>query len=82
MTFLIKCQAEDLVKMDKCPSKWPWLNQIGPIECIGFNQIDHLDLTHSQMNHTHSSSFSAKKNSWKLITICWSLEPQITKVEG
>jgi hypothetical protein len=51
MTFLTKCQVEDLVKMDKCPSKWPWLNQIGHIEWIGFNHIDHLTL--SQMNHTH-----------------------------
>ncbi len=25
---LTKCQVEDLVKMEKCPSKWPWLNQI------------------------------------------------------
>jgi hypothetical protein len=32
MTFLIKCQAENLVKMDKYPSKWPWLSQIGHIE--------------------------------------------------
>jgi hypothetical protein len=42
MSFLIKCQAEDLVKMDKCPLKWPWLNQ-----------IDHYDLTLNQMSHTH-----------------------------
>jgi hypothetical protein len=63
MTFLTKCQIKDLVKMDKFPSKWPWLNQIGHIEWIGFNQIGHLDLTFSQidhydlrlnqMNHTH-----------------------------
>ncbi len=63
LTFFIKCQAKDLVKMDKCPSKWPKLNQIGHIEWIGFNQIDHpnltlnqidhYDLTLSQMNHTH-----------------------------
>jgi hypothetical protein len=49
--------------MDKCPSKWSWLSQIGPIEWVGFNQIDHPDLTPSeidhynltlnQMNHTH-----------------------------
>jgi predicted aldo/keto reductase-like oxidoreductase len=37
--------------MDKCPSKWPWLNQIGHIEWIGFSQIDHPDLTFSQINH-------------------------------
>jgi len=63
VTFLIKCQAEDLVKMNKCPSKWSWLSQIGHIEWIGFSQIDHIDLTFSQiddydltlsrMNHTH-----------------------------
>jgi hypothetical protein len=49
--------------MDKHPSKWPWLYQIGHIEWIGFNQIDFLnlalsqidyyDLTSSQMNHIH-----------------------------
>jgi len=39
--------------MDKCPLKWPWLNQIGHNEWIGFNQIDHYDLTLSQMNHIH-----------------------------
>ncbi len=32
VTFFTKCQAKDLVKMDKCPSKWPWLSQIGHIE--------------------------------------------------
>jgi hypothetical protein len=42
MTFMTKCRVEDLVKMDKCPSKWPWLNQ-----------IDHYDLTFYQMSHTH-----------------------------
>jgi hypothetical protein len=42
MSFSIKCQAEDLVKMDKCPLKWPWVNQ-----------IDHCDLTLNQMNHIH-----------------------------
>jgi hypothetical protein len=42
-----------LVKMDKHPSKWPWLNQIGHIEWIGFNQINHLELTLIQMSHTH-----------------------------
>jgi len=44
VTFLIKCQAKDLIKMNKCPSKWSWLNQIGHIEWnIGFSQIDHID---------------------------------------
>ncbi len=49
--FLTKCQVEDLVKMDKCPSKWPWLSQIGHIEWITFSQIDHPNLTFSQTNH-------------------------------
>jgi hypothetical protein len=63
MAILIKCQAKDLIKMDKCPSKWPWLSQVGHIEWIRFSQIDHLnltlnqidhyDLTLNQMNHTH-----------------------------
>jgi hypothetical protein len=53
VTFLTKCQVENMVKMDKCPSKWPWLSQIGHIKWIGFNQIDHYDLTLTQMNHTH-----------------------------
>jgi hypothetical protein len=63
MTYLTKCRVKDLVKMKKCPSKWPWLRQIDYIEWIGFNQINHLDLTLSQidnydltfnqMNHTH-----------------------------
>jgi hypothetical protein len=53
MTFFTKCQIKDLVKMDKCPSKWPQLNQIGHIEWVGFSQIDHPDLTLSQMNNTH-----------------------------
>jgi hypothetical protein len=45
------------------PSKWPWFNQIGYIEWMGFSQINHLDLilsqidhydlTLSQMSHTH-----------------------------
>jgi hypothetical protein len=43
VTFLTKCQVENLVKMDKCPSKcpskWPWLNQISHIEWIRFNQV-------------------------------------------
>jgi hypothetical protein len=39
LTFLTKCQIENLVKMDKYPSKWPWLSQIGHIEWIGFNQV-------------------------------------------
>jgi hypothetical protein len=53
VTFLIKCQVEDLVKMDKCPSKWSWFNQIGHIELIGFSQIDHPDpdLTLSKIDH-------------------------------
>jgi hypothetical protein len=53
MTYLTKCQTQDLVKIDKCPSKWPWFNQIGRIEWIWFNQIDYYDLTFNQMNHTH-----------------------------
>jgi len=63
VTFFTKCQVEDVIKMDKCLSKWPWLSQIDHIEWIGFNQIDHpdltliqidhYDLTFSQMNHTH-----------------------------
>jgi hypothetical protein len=51
VTFLTKCQVKNLVKMDKCPSKWPWLNQIGHIEWIRYSQIDHSDLTLSQINH-------------------------------
>ncbi len=51
MTLLTKCQIEDLVKMDKCSSKWPWLSQIGHIEWIGFNQIDHPNLTLIQIDH-------------------------------
>jgi hypothetical protein len=51
MIFLTKCQAENLVKMNKWPSKWPWLNNIGHIEWIGFSQIDHYNLTFSQINH-------------------------------
>jgi hypothetical protein len=63
MAFVTNYQVKDMVKMDKCPSKWPWLSQIGHIEWIGFtqidhpdlslNQIDHYDLTLSQMNHIH-----------------------------
>jgi hypothetical protein len=62
MTNLTNYQIENLVKLDKCPSKWPWLSQIGHIEWIRFSQInrsyltlsqiDHYDLTFSQMNHT------------------------------
>jgi hypothetical protein len=37
--------------MDKSPSKWPWFNQIGHIEWIGFSQIDHPNLTPNQINH-------------------------------
>jgi hypothetical protein len=44
VNILTKCQIKDLVKMDKCPSKWPWLNQIGHIEWIWFSQIEHHDL--------------------------------------
>jgi hypothetical protein len=51
MTFLTKCQAKDLVKMDKCPSKWSWPNQIDYIEWIRFSQIDHLDLILGQIDH-------------------------------
>jgi hypothetical protein len=32
---------------------WQWFNQISHIEWIGFSQIDHYDLTLSQMNNTH-----------------------------
>jgi hypothetical protein len=53
MTFLIECQVEYLVKMDKPTSKWSWLSQIGHIEWIRVNQIYNYDLTLSQMNHTH-----------------------------
>jgi hypothetical protein len=53
VTFLTKCQYEDLVKMDKCLLKWPWFNQIDHIEWVGFSQINYLDLTFSQMGHTH-----------------------------
>jgi hypothetical protein len=51
MTFLTKCQVKDLVKMNKCPSKWPCFNQIDHIEWIGFSQIDHPDLSLSQIDH-------------------------------
>ncbi len=40
VTFFTKHQIENLVKMDKCPSKWPWLSQIGHIEWIRFSQIE------------------------------------------
>ncbi len=53
MTFFIKYQAKNLVKMDKCPSKWLWLSQIEYIEWIRFSQIGHYDLTFSQMSHIH-----------------------------
>jgi hypothetical protein len=53
MTYLTKCQIEDLIKMEKHPSKWPWFSQINHIEWIGFNQINHYDLTLKQMNHIH-----------------------------
>ncbi len=42
LTFLTKFQVENLVKMDKQPSKWPWLNQ-----------IDHYDLTFNEMTHIY-----------------------------
>ncbi len=51
MTFLTTCQAKDIVKMDKCPSKWAWLSQIGHIEWIRFSKIDHPNVTFSQINH-------------------------------
>ncbi len=51
MTFLTKCQAENMVKMDKCPSKWPCFGQISHIEWIEFSQIDHLDLSLNQIDH-------------------------------
>ncbi len=35
-------------------SKWPWFNQIGHIEWIGFNQIDDYDSTLNQINHCDS----------------------------
>jgi hypothetical protein len=53
MTYLTKGQTQNLVKMNKHPSKWPWFNQIGHIEWIELNQIDHYDLTFNQMNHIH-----------------------------
>ncbi len=53
LVHLTKCQVKDMVKMNKCPSKWPWFSQIGHIEWVGFNQIDHYDLILSQMNDTH-----------------------------
>ncbi len=52
VTFLTKCQIEDLVQMNKCPSKWPWFNQIDYLN-LTLNQIDHYDLAFSQMNHIH-----------------------------
>jgi hypothetical protein len=45
VTFLTKCQAKDLVKMHKRPSKWPWLSQIGHIDWTRFSRIDQYDLT-------------------------------------
>jgi len=53
VTYLIMGQTQNLVKMNKHPSKWPWFNQIGHIKWIGLSQIDHYDLTHSQMSHIH-----------------------------
>jgi hypothetical protein len=43
--------------MDKCPSKWPRLSQIGHIETIGFNQIDHVDLTLSQIDQPRPTRY-------------------------
>jgi hypothetical protein len=51
MTFWTKCQAEDMVKMDKFPLKWPWFSQIGRTKWIRFSQINHLNLTFSQIDH-------------------------------
>jgi hypothetical protein len=51
MTFLTQCQTNNLVKMDKCLSKWPWLNQIVHIGCLGFSQIDNINLTFSQIDY-------------------------------
>jgi hypothetical protein len=64
MTFLTKCQAKDLVKMDK----WPWLSQIRHIESIGFSQIDHLDLTLNQINH-YDLTFSQMNHTHLMITL-------------
>jgi len=44
VTFLNKCQVKDLVKIDKCPSKWAWFNQIGRLD-LTLSQIDHYDST-------------------------------------
>ncbi len=44
VTFLTKCQIENLIKIDKCPSKWALFNQIGHLD-LTFNQIDHYKLT-------------------------------------
>ncbi len=51
VTFLIECQAKNLIKMDKHPSKWSWFYEIGYIEWIGFSQIDPINLTLNQINH-------------------------------
>ncbi len=51
MTFLTKCQAKDIIKMEKYPSKWPWFSQIGHIEWIEFSEIDHLELTLNHIDH-------------------------------
>jgi hypothetical protein len=40
MIFFTKCQIEDLVQMDKYPSKWPW-----------FSQINHPNFTLNQNTH-------------------------------
>jgi hypothetical protein len=52
MIFLTMWQTKHLVKMDRSPSKWPKLNEINHIQSwLGFSQIDHFDLTLSQINH-------------------------------
>ncbi len=43
--------SQRLGQNEQMSSKWPWFSQIGHIEWIGFNQIDHPNLTHSQINH-------------------------------
>ncbi len=48
---MTNCQTKDLIKIDKCLSKWPSRNQIGHIEWIRFSQIDHHDFTFNQIDH-------------------------------
>jgi hypothetical protein len=52
MTFLTKCQIENLVKMDKHPSKCSWFSQIDHPN-LTLNQIGHYDLAFSQTSLTH-----------------------------